>query len=199
MQPSISILKTTTIGGSLPGSSRNKDLKLQGKVASRSPEKMAKFEAPLKIIGINPYVSLPREVLENIFVQAGREKGFIPVTGSINRKKFKQTLVKYAGRWRLYINTSMLKGSPKRIGETISISIRYDSSDRTVETPATLAQALNGNPAAKAVFEKLPPSRKKEISRYIANLKTPESMSRNIEKAIAFLTGKGRFVGRANP
>jgi hypothetical protein len=36
----------------------------------------------------------------------------------------------------------------------------------------------------------------KEIMRYINNLKTTESVERNVERAIRFLLGKDRFVGR---
>jgi hypothetical protein len=35
--------------------------------------------------------------------------------------------------------------------------------------------------------------------RYISALKTPESISRNIQLAIGFLKGDNRFVGRDKP
>ena len=134
-----------------------------------------------------------------MFDEAGKSKGPIPVSGTVNGIAFKQTLVKYAGNWRLYINTIMMKDSPKRIGEEISIAIEIDHSDRTISMNPKLEEELNKHPEAKSVFESLPPSRQKEIVRYISFLKTEESVNKNVQKAINFLLGKERFVGRDKP
>jgi hypothetical protein len=158
--------------------------------------KANKFKAKIKIIGINPFVFVPENILKEIFRQAGKEKGHIPVCGAVNRKPYRQTLVRYSGEWRFYINTTMLKDSPKRIGEMIEVTIRHDPEERTIHPHPDLAKALNANIEAKKVFDSLPASRQKEIVRYIAALKTPESISKNIERAIGFLMGSNRFVGR---
>ncbi len=160
---------------------------------------MDSFNAKLEIILGNPFVYLPTEVLEIFFRQANKTKVHIPVKGAINGKPFQQTLVKYSGNWRLYINMVMLKNSPKRIGEKIEVEIEFDPSDKTIETHPKLSKALVKNKDAKEVFEKLPPSRQKEIVRYISYLKIEESIDRNVERAINFLLGKARFVGRENP
>ena len=157
------------------------------------------FDAPLQLIGVNPYVAVPPVILETIFQQAGKTKGHIPVKGTVNGKPYTQTLVRYAGACRLYINTSMLKESPGRIGERITVSIMHDTSDRSIAMPAPLEAALRQNKTARLTFEKLPPSRQKEIVRYIASLKTEASVARNVERAIGFLNGTGRFVGRDKP
>ncbi|MFN8355843.1 MAG: YdeI/OmpD-associated family protein [Spirosomataceae bacterium] len=157
------------------------------------------FSAPLDIIGVNPFVFVPADILEALFVQAGKRKGPIPVCGTLNGQAYTQTLVKYSGEWRLYINTVMLPNSPKRIGETLELSIQLDLSDRSIPIPPQLAKALSQNPEAQATFEKLSPSRQKEIVRYIASLKNEQSIAQNIEKAIGFLTGQNRFVGRGMP
>ena len=160
---------------------------------------MLKFTAEIEIIGINPFVFVPDSVLTAIFEQAGKNKGAIPVKGLINGRPYKQTLVKYSNFWRLYINTLMLKDSPSRIGEVIELAIEFDSSDRTIATHPKLLKALVHNPEAKTIFENLSPSLRKEIVRYISYLKTEDSVDRNVVKAIDFLLGKGRFVGRDHP
>jgi hypothetical protein len=160
---------------------------------------MHHFKAEIQIIGINPFVSVPDEILAAIFKHAGKDKGYIPICGKINDNAYQQTLVKYSGKWRLYINTTMLKNSPKRIGETIDVSISFDSADRTIKPHPELVKALKANKSAKDTFDLLPPSRQKEIVRYISSLKTEESIARNIAKAIGFLNGKNNFVGRDNP
>lgn len=160
---------------------------------------MHKFKASLDIIGINPFVFVPEQILKDIFTHAGKDKGYIPVSVVINDNKHHQTLVKFRGYWRLYINTKMLPNSPKRIGEIIEIAIEYDPTDRTIKPHPELLQALNQNMEAKQVFEGIPASRQKEIIRYIASLKTAESVTKNVQRVIGFLTGKNRFVGRDGP
>ena len=156
---------------------------------------MATFTAVLEIIGINPFVFVPEKILAAVLQKAGKEKGPVPVKGTINKQPYRQTLVKYAGHWRLYINTIMLKDSPKRIGETISISIVFDPDDRKLKLHPALAKALTKNKTANENFKQLSASRQQEIIRYISNLKTVESVERNVIWAIAFLSGNGSFVG----
>lgn len=157
-----------------------------------------KFKATINIIGINPFVFVPPKILKEVFKQAGRDKGPIPIKGTINGKAYRQTLVRYSNEWRLYINTAMLTNSPNRIGEKIEVTISFDNERREIEMPPAFAKALKANKEAASAFEKLNASRKKEIVRYMANLKTKESLDRNIAKAISFLTGKEKFAGREN-
>ena len=154
------------------------------------------FEAKIEMIGINPFVFLPDIILQGLFAKAGKDKGPIPVRGTVNGDPFTQTLVKYAGAWRLYINTIMLKDSPKRVGEMINITISYDPVLRIIAMHPKLESALNKNKPAKKVFESLPPSRQNEIIRYISYLKSEEAVDRNVSRAIGFLLGKGSFAGR---
>lgn len=160
---------------------------------------MNKFKAEIEIIGVNPFVFMPENILQDIFEQAGKNKGHIPIKGTINDKPYKQTLVKYNGEWRLYINTSMLKNSPKRVGETVELTIAFDPDSREIEPPARFVEILHANEEAKTVFNGLPASRKLEIVRYLANLKTEDILEKNITRAINFLVGNGRFIGRDKP
>lgn len=58
---------------------------------------MHSFKAEIKIIGINPFVFVPKHILKNIFVEAGKDKGYIPICGVITEKEYIQTLIKYQG------------------------------------------------------------------------------------------------------
>ncbi|HPI10773.1 MAG TPA: YdeI/OmpD-associated family protein [Catalimonadaceae bacterium] len=158
-----------------------------------------RFSAIIEIIGVNPYVLIPPADLEAIFEQAGKSKGTIQVKGHLNGEPFIQTLVKFAGHWRLYLNMPMRKSTNTMVGDPIHVSMEFDPVPRFPDFHPKLTAALDSNPEAKAVFDQLPPSRQKEIVRYIAHLKSEESVDRNIPKAIDFLLGKIRFVGRDHP
>ena len=64
--------------------------------------------------------------------------------------------------------------------------------------PPELKDALKENFDAHQVYQNLIPSLQKEINRYIANLKTQESIDLNVKRAIDFLLGKGKFIGRSS-
>lgn len=159
----------------------------------------ARFTASLEIIVGNPFVFVPSEILNSIFKVANKNKGTIPVRGTVNGIPFQQTLLKYSGEWRLYINITMLKDSPKRIGETIEVEIEFDPTDRTIKPHPKLVKAISENQEAQKVFNNLAPSYQKEIVRYISFLKTEKSVDKNVARAVNFLLGKERFIGRDKP
>jgi hypothetical protein len=157
---------------------------------------MKNFKAIIGIIGINPFVFVPEDVLAFIFHQSGKSKGAIPVKGTIDGHPFIQTLVRYSNAWRLYINTPMLQASGKKVGDEVSIILGYDKVERIVPMHPKLKKALKESKEAKSVFDKLSPSLQKEIKRYIHHLKTETAIDKNVAKAIGFLIGKERFIGR---
>lgn len=157
---------------------------------------MITFKAKIDIIGINPFVLLPARVLKSIFTQAGKDKGPIRVKGTIDGHPYTQTLVKYSGHWRLYINGPMLKVSGKEVGDSTSLTIEFNPRKKVVPMHPRLEAALKANKKAKAKFDSLPPSRQEEICRYINHLKTEAAITKNIDKAIQHLLGKAMFAGR---
>ena len=159
---------------------------------------MKSFSVKIYIIGINPYVLLPPPVLKYIFQKAGKDKGAIPIKLKIGEENFIQNLVKYSGKWRLYLNGPMRKAAGKDVGDIIDVQIDFDAKPRTTPIHPKLKTALRENKQAKAAFDKLSPSRQKEILRYINFLKSEESVDNNIQRAITHLTSNKPFVGRQN-
>ena len=159
---------------------------------------MKSFAAKIYKIGINPYVLVPSSVLKYIFQRAGNDKGAVPVQLKISDKDFIQNLVKYSGKWRLYLNTLMRKIAGKDVGDTIEVEIDFDAKPRTTPMHPKLKNAFKENKEAKEIFKKLSPSRQKEILRYINNLKSAEIIDKNIQRVVNALTGKDSFVGRPN-
>ncbi len=145
---------------------------------------MVKFTSVICKLGINPVVDPPDEVLHAIFEQVGRSKGPIRVRGLIDGAEYIQTLVKYSGRWRLYINGEMLKASGLKVGDTATIEIEYDPRPRVFEMRKVLRAALAADKKAKAAFDALTPSRRTEIICYLGSLKTEVSIKQNVEKVL---------------
>ena len=163
------------------------------------PVLLPTFKAEILIIGVNPYVLLPEATLMKLFAQAGKDKGPVPVHGNLDGHAFIQTLVKYAGAWRLYLNGPMLKVVKKHVGDEVTVRIAFDPGERSIPMHPALEAALKKHRAAAVVFEGLSPSRRKEIMRYINHLKSEEAVKRNVERAISFLLKMARFPGRDGP
>ena len=151
---------------------------------------MQPFTADIKKIEINPYVRVPRAVLSAVFEQAGRSRSPIPVKGTLGGKAFRQTLVRYRGAWRLYLNTPMRRAAGVDVGDAVEVTLAFDSSDRTIPMNPALHAALARTAGARAAFEALLPSRKKEINRYLNGLKTAEARSRAVTNVLSLLAGK---------
>src|SRR5690242_5256017 len=100
-----------------------------------------KFSAEVKIIIGNPYVTVPEKILFQIFHNAGKDKGPVPVVGRLNGAPYKQTLVRYHGDWRLYLNGVMLKSAgvwktgthiSSTVGEKVEVEVEFDPDSRTI-------------------------------------------------------------------
>ena len=151
---------------------------------------IVEFASQIYKMGINPVVDPPDEALSRLFEQAGRSQGPVPVRGRLNGAEFIQTLVKYRGVWRLYVNGQMLKTSGLKVGDTGVFEIEFDPRPREIPVPPKFAAALSLDRSAKSEFDGLTPGRQREILRYLGSLKTQASLERNIERILHHLRGE---------
>jgi hypothetical protein len=151
---------------------------------------MQTFSAKVRKIDINPYMEVPDDILRKLQQDAKKERGPIPVKGTLQGKPFLTTIVKFRGMWRLYLNTPMRQAANVDVGDQVTISVQLDKAPPKIPMPRKFALALSKNKAAKEAFHNLAPSRQKEILRYLNSLKQAETLERNIEKVIQFLQGE---------
>lgn len=153
-------------------------------------EKLSAFKAKIEIIGINPFVFIPKKILQDLFVQAGKSTSPIPVVATLNGITFRQNLVRYSGHWRLYLNTPVRKKANLDVGDAGLFEINFDPKPRVEKMPDSLMHALKKSKKAMQAFEALAASRQKEIKRYLNGLKTNESILRNTGHVMDYLEGK---------
>lgn len=115
----------------------------------------------------------------------------VPVRGTINgRAEFRSTLSKMHGRYLMPVNRELRESADVQAGETITVEIERDTAPRIVEPPADLAQALSENSEAKAVWDNLSYTHKKEFAAAIEDAKKPETRVRRVQKTIQELVRK---------
>lgn len=73
------------------------------------------------------------------------------------------------------------------IGDEVDATIDLDVAERAVDVPEDLAAALS-DAGAREAFDALPPSRRKEVARAVAEAKRPETRERRIAAADAELS-----------
>lgn len=64
-----------------------------------------------------------------------------------------------------------------------------DADPREIELPEVLAAALANEPAARAAFDRLAPSRRKELARRVNDAKRTETRTRRVAEVIDTLLG----------
>ncbi|HEY4157544.1 MAG TPA: DUF1905 domain-containing protein, partial [Polyangiaceae bacterium] len=105
------------------------------------------------------------------------------------------------GDFYLYLHGDVRRASGTKVGDKVRVTLQFDADYRNGPMhamPSWFRTALSKNVHARTAWDALIPSRKKEILRYLAALKSPEARSRNVARAMRALSGeKGRFMGRS--
>jgi len=147
---------------------------------SKSPSHT--FKAVIYKTGINYCVDVPAEIT----AQLKKVKGYIRIKGTVNSVYFTKSLVPVKDApYRLFINTITMKGIREMVGQVAELVIMPDLSDPVIEHPMhpQLLSELEQNGLLHR-FDALTPFRRKEILRYLNNIKTPEILEKNIQKTI---------------
>jgi len=83
----------------------------------------------------------------------------------------------------------------------VSLTIEFDDDYKggpVDPMPPWFGDELQRNPAAQSGWDRLPPSRQKEILRYLVRLKSSQAQQRNVQRALHVLAGgKARFMARS--
>ncbi|MGW4892263.1 YdeI/OmpD-associated family protein [Kitasatospora sp. NPDC004240] len=112
-----------------------------------------------------------------------------PVTITVNGHSWKSRVAILRGRHLLGLSNANRRAAGVEIGEEVEVELGLDTEPRVVVEPADFARALDEDPAARAAYDNLTHSRKREHVRAIEGAKQPETRRRRIEKAIATLRG----------
>jgi Bacteriocin-protection, YdeI or OmpD-Associated/Domain of unknown function (DUF1905) len=120
----------------------------------------------------------------------------VPVRGTINGFPFRSSIFPMGGDGRHFmaVNRETREGAGVKGREIISVVMERDDEPRAVEPPADFLRALKADKAARATWERLSYTHRKEHVRAIEEAKRPETRARRIEKSISLLaTGEKEF------
>ncbi len=89
------------------------------------------------------------------------------------------------GRYLIGLSNANRKAAGVATGDEVQVEVHLDAEPRVVVEPPDFAHALDSDPAARAAYERLSYSHKRDYVRAIESAKKPETRSRLIEAAVA--------------
>jgi bacteriocin resistance YdeI/OmpD-like protein/uncharacterized protein DUF1905 len=112
-----------------------------------------------------------------------------PVRGSVNGTPLRTRLAVYGGQSYLGLRAEIRSATGIGVGDRVDVVLELDDEPREVEVPAALAQALASDAEARAAFDALAFTHRREYSEWIASAKRDETRERRVAKALAMLRG----------
>lgn len=125
-------------------------------------------------------------VPEDVVLGFGRGRR-VPITVAIGDHRYRTTIVSMGGRFLFGVNARQRAETGLRAGDVVEVTIEPDDAPREVEVPPELQAALDADPAARAAFDALSFTNRKEHARAIAEAKAPATRARRLEKTMALL------------
>jgi hypothetical protein len=122
-------------------------------------------------------------------------RGRVPVAGTINGFPFRSSLMPMGGCHMMPVNKSLREGAGVKSGDVVEMVMERDEAPRMIEPPPLLKKQLAQSKSAKANWEKLPYTHKKEIAIWIDGAKQEETRTRRLTKAMQVLEAGTKWTG----
>jgi hypothetical protein len=116
-----------------------------------------------------------------------------PVVATVNGYTWRTSVARMGGEFLVGLNREVRQGAGVEAGDEVDVTIELDSAPREVEVPEALAAALAADPRAKAAFEGMAFTHRKEYARWVAEAKREETRERRVQQALEMIrAGKSR-------
>jgi len=116
-----------------------------------------------------------------------------PVVATVNGYTWRASVARMGGEFLVGLNRDVRQGARVEAGDEVEVTIELDTAPRDVEVPEALAAALAADPQAKAAFEGMAFTHRKEYARWVAEAKQEETRQRRVRQALDMLrAGKTR-------
>jgi len=116
-----------------------------------------------------------------------------PVVATVNGYTWRTTVVRMGGEFLLGLSKEVRQGAAAEAGDEVDVTVELDTAPREVEVPEALAAALAADPEAKASFDRMAFTHRKEYARWIADAKQEQTRQRRLGQALEMIrAGKTR-------
>lgn len=108
---------------------------------------------------------------------------------TIGDHTYRSTVAVYGGTFMLPLSAANRNAAGVAAGDLVEVTVELDTAERTVEVPEPLDRALDATPGARAAFETLSCSKRRERAQLVDSAKRDDTRQRRITKIIDELTG----------
>lgn len=116
------------------------------------------------------------------------KRGLIKVRATFDGAEYRGSLMPMGdGKHCIGLTKAIRSRIKKGPGDVIHVTIEEDKAERTVEIPAELEAILKKHKKARAFFDSLSYTHRKEYARWIASAKREETKIKRIKKAEEYL------------
>ena len=117
----------------------------------------------------------------------GRGAKRFPVKATVAGYTWRGSVARMRGEFLLGLNREVREAAGVEAGDTVPVVLALDTEERTVEVPTDLATALASDPEAKAAFDALANTHRKEYARWVGEAKKAETHERRAAQALEML------------
>jgi hypothetical protein len=116
--------------------------------------------------------------------QLGEGAKRFPVRATVNGYTWRTSVARMGGEFLVGLNRAVREAAGAQAGDRVEALLELDAEPREVEVPDDLAAALAADAAAKASFESMAYTHRKEYARWVAEAKRAETRERRVAQAI---------------
>jgi hypothetical protein len=117
----------------------------------------------------------------------GEGKKRFPVRATINGYSWRTTVTPMRGENLLGLNKEVRTGAGVEAGDTVEVLIELDTEPREVDVPEALTAALATDSTARAAFDAMSFTHRKEYARWIEEAKREETRAKRVAQALELL------------
>jgi hypothetical protein len=110
-----------------------------------------------------------------------------PVKATVAGYTWRGSVARMRGEFLLGLNREVREAAGVEAGDTVPVVLARDTEERTVEVPEDLTTALAGDAEAKAAYEGLAYTHRKEFARWVGEAKKAETRERRAAQATEML------------
>ena len=138
-----------------------------------------RFPATVEPAGNATGIEVPAEIVTAL---GGGKRPTVAIT--INGHTWRSRVASMGGRFIVGISAANRAACGIAEGDKVEAELQLDTAPRVVAEPPDLAEALDGDPQARAAFDRLAYGLKRKNVRAIQDAKTPQTRQRRIAKLI---------------
>jgi hypothetical protein len=107
-----------------------------------------------------------------------------PVVATVNGYTWRSTVTRMGGEFLLGLSRAVREAAGVEAGDTVDVRLELDSAPREVDVPEALADALAVDDVARAAFDALSYTHRKEYARRVADAKRDETRESRVRRTL---------------